>query len=198
MAALEAAAADHPNFLGHRRPPQQLPAGVPRFGARLEEGTFQPVESEGAPQAATGPLDWAPHNQLQPPGHSVICMSQLLDCFAEDEIVSILKKVRAALPPGGRLWILELFWDRQRFEAAAFSLQQTSLYFTCVANGNSQIRDVGTGLALGILMDTFVVRTLLVPATVVLLGRWNWWPSALSRRPADLPAEPEPELAGAQ
>jgi RND superfamily putative drug exporter len=63
------------------------------------------------------------------------------------------------------------------------------------ANGNSQIRDVGTGLALGILMDTFVVRTLLVPATVVLLGRWNWWPSALSRRPADLPAEPEPELA---
>jgi putative drug exporter of the RND superfamily len=30
-------------------------------------------------------------------------------------------------------------------------------------------------------MDTFVVRTILVPCTVVLLGRWNWWPSALSR-----------------
>ena len=30
-------------------------------------------------------------------------------------------------------------------------------------------------------MDTFVVRTVLVPCTVVLLGRWNWWPSALSR-----------------
>ena len=57
-------------------------------------------------------------------------MSQLLDCFAEDEIVAILHKVRAALPPNGRLLILELFWDRQRFEAAAFSLQQTSLYFS--------------------------------------------------------------------
>jgi RND superfamily putative drug exporter len=65
------------------------------------------------------------------------------------------------------------------------------------SNGNTQIRDVGTGLALGVLMDTFVVRTLLVPATVVLLGRWNWWPSRLARRPADLPAEPEPELATA-
>jgi hypothetical protein len=68
-------------------------------------------------------------------------MSQLLDCFSEAEIVAILRKVRAALPPGGRLWILELFLDRQRFEAAAFSLQQTSLYFACVANGNSQMYD---------------------------------------------------------
>ncbi len=44
-------------------------------------------------------------------------------------------------------------------------------------SGGSQIRDIGTGLAVGILMDTFLVRTLLVPSTVALLGRWNWWPS---------------------
>jgi RND superfamily putative drug exporter len=50
--------------------------------------------------------------------------------------------------------------------------------------GSSQFRDVGAGLALGVLMDTFLVRTLLVPSTVVLLGRWNWWPSKLSRRDA--------------
>ncbi len=51
------------------------------------------------------------------------------------------------------------------------------------------IVNVGVGLALGVLMDTFLVRTLLVPAAVVLIGRWNWWPSALSRaRPADDPS----------
>jgi putative drug exporter of the RND superfamily len=50
------------------------------------------------------------------------------------------------------------------------------------------IVDVGVGLALGVLMDTFLVRTLLVPSAVVLIGRWNWWPSALCReRPADVP-----------
>ena len=76
-----------------------------------------------------------------PEGHDLIWMSQFLDCFSDVEIVTILQKVRAALAPGGRVWILELFWDRQRFEAAAFSLQQTSLYFTCVANGNSQMYD---------------------------------------------------------
>ena len=46
-------------------------------------------------------------------------------------------------------------------------------------SGASQVRDIGLGLALGILMDTFLVRTLLVPSTVVLLGKWNWWPSKL-------------------
>jgi putative drug exporter of the RND superfamily len=49
----------------------------------------------------------------------------------------------------------------------------------------SQVRDIGLGLALGILMDTFLVRTLLVPSTVVLLGRWNWWPSKLHMDGAD-------------
>ena len=46
-------------------------------------------------------------------------------------------------------------------------------------SGGSQIVDVGVGLAVGVIMDTFVVRTVLVPCTVVLLGRWNWWPSKI-------------------
>jgi RND superfamily putative drug exporter len=71
-------------------------------------------------------------------------------------------------------------------------------------SGNSQVRDIGLGLALGILMDTFLVRTLLVPSTVVLLGQWNWWPSRIEvDQPGEIPvaaaglgpAGPEPAAA---
>jgi len=55
--------------------------------------------------------------------------------------------------------------------------------------GNGQIRVIGVGLAVGILLDTFVVRTVLVPATVELLGRWNWWPSRMSRERPNVEVE---------
>ena len=84
--------------------------------------------------------------------------------------------------------------------SAGLVLAGTFLVLTVVAgsgSGGSQIRDIGLGLALGILMDTFLVRTLLVPSTVVLLGRWNWWPSRMSRASAQIPEEPaEPAKLG--
>jgi RND superfamily putative drug exporter len=49
-------------------------------------------------------------------------------------------------------------------------------------------------IAIGILMDAFLVRTLLVPSTVALLGRWNWWPSRHGR-PAETAPDPQPAQA---
>jgi ubiquinone/menaquinone biosynthesis C-methylase UbiE len=83
-----------------------------------------------------------------PGGFDVVWMSQFLDCFGEDEIVSILQRARAALGPGGKIYILEPFWDRQRLAAGAFSLQMTSLYFTALANGNSRMYETGAFFAL--------------------------------------------------
>ncbi len=36
---------------------------------------------------------------------------------------------------------------------------------------------IGVAIAMGVLIDTFVVRSLLVPAVAVILGKWNWWPA---------------------
>ncbi len=64
------------------------------------------------------------------------------------------------------------------------------------ATGGTQVKEIGIGLASGVLLDTFLVRTLLVPATVVLLGRWNWWPSRLWRDEADDGVPEPPTTAG--
>jgi len=87
------------------------------------------------------PINILDESQPFPAGFDAIWMSQFLDCFSEEQIVSILKRCKGALNRKGYIYILETFWDRQRFEASAFSLQQTSLYFTVMANGNSQMYD---------------------------------------------------------
>jgi cyclopropane fatty-acyl-phospholipid synthase-like methyltransferase len=84
-------------------------------------------------------VDMLDEAQSLPPGYDAVWMSQFLDCFSEGQIVSILRRAARALAPGGNVHILELFWDRQPNATAAFCLQQTSLYFTCIANGNSQM-----------------------------------------------------------
>jgi len=77
-----------------------------------------------------------------PDGADIWWMSQFLDCFSADQIVAILRKVVSVMKPGARLCIMELFWDAQKFEAASFSLNASSLYFTCMANGNSRFYSV--------------------------------------------------------
>jgi hypothetical protein len=72
-------------------------------------------------------------------GLDAIWMSQFLDCFSEEEIVSILDRAKAVMDADTRIFIMETLWDRQRFETAAFCLTMTSLYFTAMANGNSKM-----------------------------------------------------------
>jgi RND superfamily putative drug exporter len=40
------------------------------------------------------------------------------------------------------------------------------------------IQEIGVGLAIAVIIDATLVRMLLVPATMRLLGKWNWWAPA--------------------
>jgi len=60
------------------------------------------------------------------------------------------------------------------------------------------IAQIGTTIAVGLLLDTLVVRAFVVPSIVALLGRWFWWPSPLPRRAAaDSMKTPAPQLVTA-
>jgi uncharacterized membrane protein YdfJ with MMPL/SSD domain len=84
-------------------------------------------------------------------------------------------------------------------EAVAVGLERTGRIVTyaallfCIAIGafaTSEvvfIKELGIGTALAVLIDAFLVRALLVPSLMALLGRWNWWaPRPLARLHARL------------
>lgn len=80
--------------------------------------------------------------------------------------------------------------------SAGLILAGTFAVFAAAVGGvmGGQLQSIGLGLALGVLLDTFGVRTLLVPSIVVLLGRWNWWPFRLAE-PSSAEREESPEIS---
>lgn len=106
---------------------------------QLAEADATLVEAGLRDRATLHAMDLLDADAPLPGGADVIWLSQFLDCFGEDEIVSILTRAREALAPGGAVVILELLWDRQPSASGAYILQATSLYFTALASGNSRM-----------------------------------------------------------
>src|SRR4051812_29937179 len=63
------------------------------------------------------------------------------------------------------------------------ALIMVAVFLIFAATGLPQIKEIGVGLAAAIFLDATVVRLILVPATMELMGDWNWWlPKWLDRR----------------
>ncbi|MEU1400322.1 efflux RND transporter permease subunit [Micromonospora zamorensis] len=54
------------------------------------------------------------------------------------------------------------------------------------------LTQIGIIVCIGVLLDTLLVRTVLVPALAFILGERFWWPGRITRDPEDIPASPEP------
>jgi len=86
--------------------------------------------------------------------------------------------------------------------SSAPTISSAALIMTCVfavfvLTGVPSIKELGVGLAIAIALDATVVRLVLVPAAMQLMGRWNWWlPGWLDRILPDLGFESGRGLAG--
>ncbi len=68
-----------------------------------------------------------------------------------------------------------------------------SVFAVFVGTGVPSIQELGFGCAVAIVIDATIVRLVLVPATMELLGRWNWWlPGPLERLLPDVAIETAP------
>lgn len=90
------------------------------------------------------PMNLLDHSVPFPVGAEALWMSQFLVCFSEEDVVELLKRSAAVMQPESRLFILDTFFDQQRNEVGEFCLQASSLYFTCMANGNSRMYSLKT------------------------------------------------------
>ncbi len=106
---------------------------------QLEKAEAAISEAGYSDRVSFFPMNLLDHSKPFPKGADVLWMSQFLDCFSKEDIVELLRRAHEAMGPDSSLFIMELLWDRQKFEASTYSLHATSLYFTNIANGCSQM-----------------------------------------------------------
>jgi uncharacterized membrane protein YdfJ with MMPL/SSD domain len=136
----------------------------------------------------SGLLGYTPNGGVEPTDFLVT--AAIVFALSTDYGVFLLGRIKEARDGG-----LE---DR---EAVATGLARTGRVVTAAAillavaigafstSSISFIQQIGVAAATGVLIDAFVVRTLLVPSLMALLGRWNWWaPRGLQRVHRRLPA----------
>ena len=109
-----------------------LPIQLARAQATLDEAgvsaraCLQPIDILDAAAPFPQPMD-------------AVWMSQFLTCFSIEVIAHIFRRAAACLAPGGSVWVLDTFWDRQKYDIARYCLINTSPYFTAIASGNSKM-----------------------------------------------------------
>ncbi len=127
-----------------------------------------------------GLLSYSPQGGIEQSDYLVL--AALAFALSTDYGVFLLTRIKEARDRGAS--------DR---EAIAVGLQRTgrivsaAAILLAVAIGafaTSKVvflKEIGVGAVAAVLLDAFVVRTLLVPALMALLGRWNWWSPAFLR-----------------
>ena len=129
----------------------------------------------------TGLLGYTPNGGVEP--SDFLVTAAIVFALSTDYGVFLLGRIKEARDAG-----------LPDSEAVATGLARTGRVVTAAAilmavaigafstSSISFIQQIGVATATGVLIDAFVVRTLLVPSLMTLLGRWNWWSPAPLRR----------------
>jgi len=128
----------------------------------------------------SGPLDFTPGpiNTTTP-----IIMFCILFGLSMDYEVMLLSRIREEYGrTGDNRSSVALGIERTGRLITGAALIMATVFFSFGLAEAVVIKAIGLGMGLAVLMDATIVRALLVPATMRLMGRWNWWaPESLAR-----------------
>lgn len=121
----------------------------------------------------------------------------ILVAVGADYNLLLISRIRDESPHGIRSGVIRTVSQTGGVITAAgliFAASMIGLQFSSITT----LAQIGFIIASGILLDTFLVRTITVPATAVLVGKANWWPSKWEPPPPPKrPRQPQPQSVSA-
>ena len=107
-----------------------------------------------------------------------------------DYEVFLLSRIRERYDATGDTQALGRRGPRARAPATISSaaLIMVAVFAVFAGTGTPSIKEIGVGMSVAIALDATLVRLILVPATMEIMGKWNWWlprrvgPRAAARR----------------
>jgi putative drug exporter of the RND superfamily len=122
----------------------------------------------------------------------------VLVAMGADYNLLLISRLREESPHGIRSGVIHTVSSTGGVITAAGVIFAASMFGMLFASISTLVQ-CGFIIGTGLLLDTFLVRTITVPAIAVLVGKWNWWPSKppppAPRRRAEPPAPPVSEPA---
>ena len=117
----------------------------------------------------------------------------ILVAMGADYNMLLISRIRDESPRGIRSGVIRTVGTTGGVITAAGLIFAASMFGLLFASITTNVQ-IGFVVGIGILLDTFLVRTVTVPAMAVLVGRANWWPSRWTPRPPPpaMRAEPLP------
>jgi RND superfamily putative drug exporter len=106
----------------------------------------------------------------------------VLVAVGADYNMLLISRIRDESPDGVRSGVIRTVGSTGAVITSAGLIFAASMLGLLFASISSMVQ-IGFVIGIGLLLDTFVVRTITVPAVTVLVGRANWWPSRPSPRP---------------
>lgn len=102
----------------------------------------------------------------------------ILVAVGADYNILLIARVREETATGSRAGIARAVTATGGVITAAGVIFAVS-FFAMMAGAVTTLAQTGFTIGIGLLLDTFIVRTLVVPSVAALAGRWNWWPAAV-------------------
>ena len=122
----------------------------------------------------------------------------VLVAMGADYNLLLISRLREESPHGIRSGVIHTVSSTGGVITAAGVIFAASMFGMLFASISTLVQ-AGFIIGTGLLLDTFLVRTITVPAIAVLVGKWNWWPSKppppAPRQRAEQPATPVSEAA---